>query len=988
MKKLLALLLVLILGIGCLASCELPEFLQFWEQEEQPTDADKVAADKAALVIENLAVVGGSTAALPVAIADGEGCTITWAVATDDATKATVADATVTFASCTADTTVKVIATIALGEASDTKEFIFNVTANELSGEAKVAADKAALNIENLATVGGGKATLPVAVANGKGCTITWAVATNDAAKATLNGATLTFASCTADTTVKVIATITSGNASDTKEFTFNVTANELTDEAKVAADKAALNIENLAAVGAGIVTLPTAIVDGEGCTITWAVATDDAAKATIAESTITFASCTADTTVKVIATITSGDASDTKEFTFNVTANELTDEAKVAADKAALNIENLAAVGAGTATLPTAVADGEGCAITWAVATDDAAKATIADATITFASCKVNTTVKVIATITSGEASDTKEFTFNVTANEEGGYVYKEYEYEKREGTQTFDGKTEFAFDRTVQTLNATAATFFTYTAEEGRGDVLEFNSTSLNQGFKLRSDAVWDDSGYDAAEISFDINLNLGGTNNANGWKYLTFTVTPRSGKGTAKTIYYATNHATGGEHNYLWNAGTVIFDGKNGTSDIRGDGNWIHVRAVVYAENTSLYLYINDSTPIVIPDFLNDTAEYPDLENVTIKVLGQSAISEIKIDNLFGGFIVEDAPTIDNELTDEEKVAADKALLAIQNLAVAGGGTAALPTAVAGGKGCTIAWAVAAEDAAKATLNGATLTFASCAADTTVKVIATITSGEASDTKEFTFNVTANEQSGGEGGNDGGYEYEEYEYEKREGTQTFDGKTEFAFDRTVQTLNATAATFFTYTAEEGRGDVLEFNSTSLNQGFKLRSDAVWDDSGYDAAEISFDINLNLGGTNNANGWKYLTFTVTPRSGKGTAQTIYWATNHSAAGEFNRMWGPATVNFDGTNGTSAIKGDGNWIHVRAVVYAGDTSLYLYINGDAPIEIVNFLNDTAEYPDLENVTIKVLGQSATSEIKIDNLYGGFIVEDSPNPKD
>ncbi len=737
MKKLLALILVLILGIGCLASCDLSDFLGSGGQEEPAvTDADKVAADKAALVIENLAVTGGGTAALPAEIAGGQGSTITWALSITDVHKAAINGSTLTFASCSEDTTVKVIATIKNGTASSTKEFTFTVTANELSDAEKLASDKAALVIENLSVMGGSTATLPTTVAGGYGSAVTWSVAAADKAKASVNQENITFASCTADTTVNIIATIKYGKASDTKEFTFAVTANELTDEAKVAADKAALNIESLTAIGGSTATLPASITDGEGCTITWAVDTADAAKAIVNGTTLTFAPCSEDTTAKLIATIAKGSASDTKEFTFNITANLNSDAEKIAADKAALAIENLSVMGGSTAALPTAVANGAGCTIAWAVDTADTAKASVAEGVITFASCTDDTTVKVIATITSGEASDTKEFTFTVTAN-----------------------------------------------------------------------------------------------------------------------------------------------------------------------------------------------------------------------------------------ELKDEVKVATDKAALNIDSLAVKGGTATALPAAIADGAGSAITWAVDTADTAKASISDGTITFASCTEATTVKVIATITSGSVSDTKEFTFTVTANKIP------------TQTEITYRPGTETFD-----RFSQSDDPLNIPAGTTMGYTAKPGYTPTFVIDDDTHKTVLRL--------PGIGAPEAEFYVNKTLLNTAvsaaEAKGFE-ISFDIKLNS-EGIASTegiwIMWRCSDDSTWSdgfymYSRVEGSTNkllIKDDDKDHSFTVEGidTTNWFNVRIVKFPDDAMVYIYINGNlyelhsgSNTDIANIGRIEFRNGDEPDTQIRV-------DAYIDNLYYGY----------
>lgn len=174
------------------------------------TDAEKVAADKAALTLVEETLVDLT---LPT-----EGSvhksTITWA--TNNEAVITAAGKVTRPAAGAEDATVKLTATIKVGEATDTKEFTVLVKAEALDPNVDlVAKDKAALE---LVTETFEDLELPTEGANGS--TITWA--SNNEAVISAAGK-LTFPK--ADTTVKLTATINKGEVTETKEFEVKVMA-------------------------------------------------------------------------------------------------------------------------------------------------------------------------------------------------------------------------------------------------------------------------------------------------------------------------------------------------------------------------------------------------------------------------------------------------------------------------------------------------------------------------------------------------------------------------------------------------------------------------------------------------------------------------------------------------------------------------------------------------------------------------------------------
>ena len=177
------------------------------------------------------------------------------------------------------------------------------------SSAEKVAAEKAALTIENTEAVGDTQMTLKTEASN-KGVTIAWS---ENHENASIENGTLTLTDPDEDTTVVVTATITCGSVTETKEFTISLLApGVMTDEEKVASAKELLTLETSVKGGKEIaLTTETGI---DGVTVVWSVA--EHTNATIEENVLKLTDPDDDTTVVVTATITCGEVTDTKEFT------------------------------------------------------------------------------------------------------------------------------------------------------------------------------------------------------------------------------------------------------------------------------------------------------------------------------------------------------------------------------------------------------------------------------------------------------------------------------------------------------------------------------------------------------------------------------------------------------------------------------------------------------------------------------------------------
>lgn len=179
----------------------------------------------------------------------------------------------------------------------------------------------------------------------------------------------------------------------------------KLSDAEKLAADKQMLSIE-LNTFSEGEITLPLSGIGGS--VITWAV-TPAVQSLNTTTGVVLFPAVSVDTVFTFTATITKGTlTAETKAF--EVTAKAMTAAEKVAADKADLTVA-LTAKEYDDVTLP--VTGSKGSVITWSI-----------DGNATFVSPKLSYNfndgvaynVTLTATITSGDVSDTKEFTVAVS--------------------------------------------------------------------------------------------------------------------------------------------------------------------------------------------------------------------------------------------------------------------------------------------------------------------------------------------------------------------------------------------------------------------------------------------------------------------------------------------------------------------------------------------------------------------------------------------
>jgi hypothetical protein len=212
--------------------------------KKQINDANKVAADKAALQItyasgDTVSHVTKPLQALPLIGLNGSN--ITWH-SSNPAIISTNGQTVNRPAAGSGDAVVVISAILTKGSSSDTKIFILTVK-QQLTNIQKVAADKAALQIKfggsDTVTSVTRPVTLPVTGENGS--TITWT--SNNIAVLSHNGQTINRPALGAgDVSVTFTATIVNQGVIDIKVFNLTI-KQEYTDINKVAADKADLNI-------------------------------------------------------------------------------------------------------------------------------------------------------------------------------------------------------------------------------------------------------------------------------------------------------------------------------------------------------------------------------------------------------------------------------------------------------------------------------------------------------------------------------------------------------------------------------------------------------------------------------------------------------------------------------------------------------------------------------------------------------------------------
>ncbi|MEK0316744.1 immunoglobulin-like domain-containing protein, partial [Cohnella sp. 56] len=316
------------------------------------TDAEAVAADKAALVIGYATgdSATGVTQDVTLPTAGTNGTTVTWA---SNRLAVVAADGTITRPTFTqGNQSVKLTATIERNGVSDTREFPIEVLAAAQTDAEAVAADKAALVIGyatgDSATGVTQDVTLPTAGTNET--EITWS--SDKDAIISDKGIVVRPSYLEGPQDVVLTATIAKGTVSDVRTFTIKVLPQTQTDQEAVAAAKAALAItfaqgDSEASVTQDV-TLPAAGVDGT--TITWS-SNDDTiiTNEGHVERPVYTAS---DIPVTLTATIAKNGVQDTRTFTLTVLKQDAPALLSITATPAVLNLD------IGAAAAPTLTGD------------------------------------------------------------------------------------------------------------------------------------------------------------------------------------------------------------------------------------------------------------------------------------------------------------------------------------------------------------------------------------------------------------------------------------------------------------------------------------------------------------------------------------------------------------------------------------------------------------------------------------------------------
>jgi len=383
--------------------------------KQQNSDQQRVDADKAALAIGygGTDTASSVTRALTLPVTGANGSAITW-VSSKPSIISHDGKTVNRPAAGQGDTSVTLTATITYGTASVTKSFTVSVKPLFTDAQ-RVAADKAALAVgftsPDTAVSVTRALTLPVVGANGS--TIQWhssntSVVSND-------GRTVNRPAVGAgDAPVTLTAVITSGSVSDVKVFTLTV-KQQLTEQQKVAADKAALAVgfrggDSVSSV-TGPVTLPATGVNGSA--ITW-ISANPAVISSDGKTVVRPLAGQGDVHVVFTAIITSGSYSDSKTFTLTV-KQQLTDAQKVEADKAALAIsfgtDNTAAFVTKNVGLPATGPNGSG--VVWVSSDTNIISNTGVVTRPAAGSGDKN--VVLTAVITSGGIAETKTFVLTV---------------------------------------------------------------------------------------------------------------------------------------------------------------------------------------------------------------------------------------------------------------------------------------------------------------------------------------------------------------------------------------------------------------------------------------------------------------------------------------------------------------------------------------------------------------------------------------------
>ncbi len=299
-----------------------------------PTNADAVAADKAALDYDDFVFGGSDTSSdvtedFTVPTTGDNGSTIIWTASPSGIV--TFSDGTGTVTQPVNDTVITITATITKGTppVTETKTFTITVkgTDGPLSDEDAVATDKAALDYDDLVFTSPDTSSdvtedFTVPTTGDNGSTIIWTASPSGIV--TFSDGTGTVTQPVNDTEITITATITKGTppVTETKTFTITVKGTKTDD---VAADKAALDYDDFVFGGSDTssdvtedFTVPTTGTNGS--TIEWSASPTGIVTFTDGNAAVT--QPVEDTEITLTATITKGTdpvVTETKTFTITV---------------------------------------------------------------------------------------------------------------------------------------------------------------------------------------------------------------------------------------------------------------------------------------------------------------------------------------------------------------------------------------------------------------------------------------------------------------------------------------------------------------------------------------------------------------------------------------------------------------------------------------------------------------------------------------------
>lgn len=507
--------------------------------------------------------------------------------------------------------------------------------------------------------------------------------------------------------TVKALVVRTSyGDKLELYAIITEVVQAELTDADKVAAAKEALTIDTADKV----VNFTLPIVGTNETTISWssnnAAIAIDGANATVTQPAVG----AEDVVVTLTATIKSGEVTDTKTFEVKVKAQAADPNvAKVAAAKAALTLGDISAVTANL-TLP-AVGEHESV-ITWATA--DATVITAAGVVARPDFATGDKIVKLTATITLGEVTDTKEF--DVTVSYDPTATVEEFITLKNTSR-----KAELTgYITAVNKIGEKGA--FVLTDKEGNS-VFCYSGLNVKLGDEVKVSGTYTHNN----QLHQINNPALVGEVISEGNNVATLSGTPNTIEIADVLALLEKTDVTNEEIVAAYSGKYLVIKG--------------YVVEVTTTNGTFKYLASTQGGAGVISLYCNKDIDLTDYVGEEITVYGFMRGNSIKSKYL----TVQVQSVTQKVLTDAEKVAAAKEALTIE-----GDLTAVvddLNLVQTGLHGATIAWA--SSNTAVMANDGVITRPAAGQADATITLTATITVGETTDTKEFTVVVKAEPQ-----------------------------------------------------------------------------------------------------------------------------------------------------------------------------------------------------------------------------------------------